>query len=129
MVVVTQSMSGCRIVSSMQVTTPSEKPFSVPEHSGAIAAGMSLHPPPGFGDHDAELRLPRRPAELLPDLAARGDQRRRVSEPPGGFYGLDLAPRHLADGPYHFFDREASAVAQVVDPVLSLLRRPPAGSF
>src|ERR671932_321591 len=96
MVAVTHCMSGCRIASSMgRESTSLERLFSAPNYFGSIAERMDLDPLPGIRDHGFEIRLLRRPAELFLDLAARGDQHRRVPGSSGGFFGLDPLSGYL----------------------------------
>src|SRR5918997_1992811 len=98
MVTVTQSMSGCRIASSILVTTFLKGSLLAPGYSGTIAVGASLHPVPGIGDHGGELRLRGRPAELRSDLLARGYQHRWIPGSSRGFCALERAPCYLVAG-------------------------------
>src|SRR5215210_377903 len=94
--------------------------------SGGLASGSDggrqrlLEPGPGVGDDRAQPRLLRRPAELAANPLARRDEDRRVTRPPRRLERLDPAAGHLARGLDHLADREARAVAEVVDAVLRL---------
>src|SRR5215210_6783264 len=84
----------------------------------AVPVWVGPHPVPGVGDHVLEPRLRGLPAELGPDLLARGNEHGGVSGAARRLDGIYPAPRHRAGGLQDLPDGEAFSVAGVVDAVL-----------
>src|SRR5437588_11186454 len=83
---------------------------------------MCLRERPGVPDHLRQVSLPRLPAELRADPLAGGDELRRIAGPTRCFTDWDLAAGDLLSRIDHLAHREAAAVAEVEDQVLSWSR-------